>query len=157
MNSLIKIIKESKLFFALIGALGLVALFKETTKKKIFISFAIEDSNMRDLLVGQAQNSRSPFEFRDHSVYEPWDSAWKTHCREEIRNSDGVIALLSNKTWKADGQRWEIKCAVEEGIPIIGVHAYKKKDRRGVIPQELNGQKVMEWNWEEIIKFIDSI
>jgi len=157
MNSLIRIIKENKLLLGVLGALGLIALFKETSKKKIFISFAIEDSNMRDLLVGQAGNLRSPFEFRDRSVYEPWDSAWKTHCKEEIRKSDGIIALLSNKTWKADGQRWEIKCAVQEGIPIIGVHAYNKKNRRGAIPPELKGQKVIDWNWEEITKFMDAL
>ncbi len=157
MNSLIKIMKENKLLLTLLGTLGLVALFKETSKKKIFISFAIEDSNIRDLFVGQAENSLSPFEFRDCSVYEAWDNAWKTHCREEIRNSDGIIALISNKTWKADGQRWEIKCAVEEGIPIIGVHAYKSSNRRGAIPPELKGQKVVEWNWEEITGFMNTL
>ena len=145
---------ENRLLFAALGALGLVALFKQTGKKKIFISFAIEDSRARDLLVGQAKNTRSPFDFRDNSVYEPWDRAWKTHCREEIRDSNGVIVLLSNKTWNADGQRWEINCAVQEGIPIIGVHAYNKKKRRGAIPPELKRQKVIEWNWEEITRFL---
>ena len=33
--------------------------------KRIFISFAKEDSNLRDLLVGQAKNNHSPFEFVD--------------------------------------------------------------------------------------------
>jgi|GEM_PF-6546409 len=69
MNSLIKIVKDNKLFLTLLGTIGLVALFDNTNKKKIFISFAIEDSSMRDLFVGQAKNSRSPFEFRDRSVY----------------------------------------------------------------------------------------
>ena len=47
--------------------------------KRIFISFAIEDERLRDLLVGQARNEKSPFEFVDMSVKEPWDSAWKTN------------------------------------------------------------------------------
>ena len=45
------------------------------SKKRIFISFAIEDANLRDLLVGQVKNENSPFEFVDMSVKAPWDYA----------------------------------------------------------------------------------
>jgi len=37
-------------------------------KKRVFISFAIEDKNLRNMLVGQARNENSPFEFVDMSV-----------------------------------------------------------------------------------------
>ena len=53
--------------------------------KRVFISFAKEDSNLRDLLVGQARNNNSPFEFVDMSVKQAWDSAWKTNCRRKIK------------------------------------------------------------------------
>ena len=33
-------------------------------KKKLFISFAIEDEKYRDFLVAQAKNERTPFYFR---------------------------------------------------------------------------------------------
>jgi len=66
--------------------------------KRIFISFAVEDTKARDFLVGQARNAASPFELVDMSVKEPWDSAWKTKCRTKIKGCDGVIALLSKKT-----------------------------------------------------------
>jgi len=39
--------------------------------KRIFISFAIEDKELRTFLVGQARNENSPFEFTDMSVKEP--------------------------------------------------------------------------------------
>ena len=42
--------------------------------KRIFISFAVEDSNLRDLLVGQSKNDSCPFEFVDMSVKESWSS-----------------------------------------------------------------------------------
>ena len=44
--------------------------------KRIFISFAIEDENLRDFLRGQSRNTNSPFEFVDMSVKQPWDSQW---------------------------------------------------------------------------------
>jgi len=71
--------------------------------KRVFISFAKEDSTARDLLVGQARNENSPFEFFDMSVKEPWSTQWKTKCRNKIKGCDGVIALISKRTWNADG------------------------------------------------------
>ena len=122
---------------------------------RIFISFAVEDAQYRDMLRGQARNERSPFEFVDMSVKEPWDNQWKTMCRTKIKGCDGVIALLSKKTGNAEGARWEMKCAIEEGIPIIGVHIHK--DDKGAIPPELQGKKVIEWTWAGIKRFLDSL
>ena len=37
--------------------------------KRVFISFPEQDSNLRDLLVGQSKNTNSPFDFIDMSVH----------------------------------------------------------------------------------------
>jgi hypothetical protein len=125
------------------------------TMNRIFIAFAAEDANARTLLVGQARHEDSPFEFVDMSVKEPWDEQWKTRCRTKIKGCDGVIALLSRKTMQADGARWEMKCAKQENVPMIGVHIYK--DAKGEVPPELNGKKVIEWSWAGIAAFINSL
>ncbi len=116
-------------------------------KKKLFISFAIEDRKYRDLLVSQAKNERSPFSFVDMSVKEPWNEhIWKQKCRQKIQKCDGMIVLLSKNTWHASGLRWEIKCAKEEKIPVIGMHVKKKE--KGAIPPELSRKKVIDWTWD---------
>ena len=124
-------------------------------KNRIFISFAIEDSWARDFLVGHARNEDSPFEFVDMSVKEPWDKDWKVRCRTKIKGCDGVIAMLSKKTMRAEGALWEMKCANEEGIPMIGVHI--DSDDKGPIPASLIGKKVIEWTWDGIADFIDAL
>ena len=123
--------------------------------KRVFIAFAVEDETSRDFLVGQARNEKCPFEFVDMSVKEPWDEQWKTKCRTKIKGCDGAIALLSKKTMNADGARWEMKCAREEGKKVLGVHIYK--DDKGAVPPELNGCKVIEWTWDGIAAFINSL
>ena len=50
-------------------------------KKVIFVAFAIEDERQRDFLKGQSLNTKSPFEYVDMSVKEPYDSNWKDHVR----------------------------------------------------------------------------
>src|SRR2546425_2013058 len=124
-------------------------------KNRVFISFAIEDKWAREYLVGQARNEKTPFSFTDMSIKEPFDEKWKTRCRTVIKGCDGVIALLSTHTARADGAKWEMQCAVEEGIPIIGVHTDSKK--KGAIPPELARKKVIEWTWDGIAKFLNSL
>jgi hypothetical protein len=123
---------------------------------RIFVSFAIEDAFYRDRFVNQARDERSPFEFTDMSVKEPWEDSWKTRCRTKIRGCDGMIALLSRNTENASGARWEIKCAIEEGLPIIGVHIYKEWGKR-YSPPELYGRQIIDWTWNGIATFINGL
>lgn len=124
--------------------------------KRIFISFAIEDKTLRDFLVGQAKNEKSPFEFVDMSVKQPWDSAWKTKCRTKIKGCDGVLIIVTKNTKKADGQLWEIKCAKEEKIYCRGLWG-NTNDRPTSPPIELYGIRVVNWTWENIANWIDSL
>ena len=124
--------------------------------QRIFISFAIEDKVFRDFLVGQARNARSPFTFVDMSVKEPWSEKWKTQCRTRIKGCDGVIALVSKNTLRADGQLWEVRCAKEEGVPIRGI--YTSTDSRPArLPEEFSGIMVMNWTWSNISGFVESL
>nr|VFJ57774.1 MAG: TIR domain-containing protein [Candidatus Kentron sp. DK] len=122
-----------------------------THKKVIFVAFAIEDERQRDFLKGQSLNTRSPFEYIDMSVKEPYDSNWKERVRTRIRRSDGVIALVSSSSLTSSGQKWEISCAKEEGKAILGIWAYTD-DRTN-----LSGVNTRVWGWESIGNFIDSL
>lgn len=124
--------------------------------KKIFISFAIEDEYLRDFLKGQSKNENSPFEFVDMSVKKPWDLQWKTNCRTRIKGCDGVISIVTKNTKNADGQIWEMKCAKDENIPIIGI--YGNNSHSGVtIPSKCGYVRLMDWTWPNISKWIDNI
>ena len=74
-------------------------------KKIVFVAFAIEDEKQRDLLKGQALNTKSPFEYIDMSVKEPYTNEWKERVRTRIRRSDGVIALISKNSLSSSGEK----------------------------------------------------
>jgi hypothetical protein len=84
----------------------------------------------------------------------PWDRDWKERCRTRIKGCDGVIAMLSRNPLTATGQRWEITCAKEERIPLMGayIHANDKSS-----PPEMNSIKKIIWIWDGIRQFIDSL
>ncbi len=123
--------------------------------KKIFTSFAFEDKTKRDLFVGQAKNKKVPYELVDMSVKRPWDTTWKTKCRTRIKGCDGVIVLIAKNLKKADGAKWEIKCAKEENIPILGIYL----DGNTILdtPDELNGKKKIQWTWSGIAEFVNGL
>jgi hypothetical protein len=122
---------------------------------RVFISFAIEDKWAKEYLAGQARNAKTPFSFTDMSIKEPFDEKWKTRCRSVIKGCDGVIALLSTKTAKAEGARWEMRCAIEERIPVIGMHTDSRN--KGAVPPELSNSKIIEWGWDGIAKFLNNL
>ena len=119
--------------------------------KIIFVAFAIEDKLQRDLLKGQSLNTKSPFEYVDMSVKDPYDKDWKDRVRTRIRRSDGVIALVSSDSLTSTGQKWEIQCAKEEKVPLRGIWAYTD-DRT-----KLDGVNTVVWTWDNIKSFIDSL
>ncbi len=122
--------------------------------KRIFISFAIEDKSLRDFLVGQGKNKRSSFSFVDMSVKQPWSDSWKTRCRTKIKGCDGVIGIITNNTPKASGQLWELKCAYEEGVPVLLI--YGNQDRP-TLPDPIKGKRVLTWTWDNIASFLDDL
>lgn len=64
---------------------------KKVRRKRVFISFAIEDVIYRDHLVDQARKKHSPFDFIDMSVKKEWNqNEWKDRCRTKIKRCDGV-------------------------------------------------------------------
>ena len=122
--------------------------------KTVFIAFAKEDESTRNLFTGQRVHPDTPFEFTDMSVKEPYSSEWKAKVRARIRRSDGVVALISRNTPKATGQLWEISCAVEEGVPVIGIwieDGYRTK------PTEMGSAPCVAWTWDNVANFIDGL
>ena len=122
---------------------------------RVFISFAIEDKNLRDLLRGQSLNTRTPFEFTDMSVKEPWNSEWKTQCRTRIKSCNGVIGIITANTPKADGQIWELKCAYEEQVSVLLI--YGNSSRPSWTPDIIAGKRVHLWSWDTIANFISGL
>ncbi len=122
--------------------------------KRIFTAFAIEDKSYRDLVVGQAKLERSPFEFTDMSVKEPWSEAWKTRCRTRMRGCDGIVALISKNTGAAAGQLWEIQCAYDENKPLLLMWI---NDERPALPDLLKGKRINVWSWDNLKTFISKL
>jgi hypothetical protein len=116
----------------------------------------MEDKVRRDQLKEQAKRKKSPFEYIDMSAKKAWkEDEWQKRCRTKIKRSDAVIALISKKTYHASGARWEMKCAQEEGKPVLGIQV--KWNNPGAKPPELGNNPLVKWSWANISEFLKAI
>lgn len=122
-----------------------------TSKKTIFVAFAIEDQNVRDMIKGQSLHTDTPFEYIDMSVKEAYDSNWKEKVRVRILRSHGVLAVVTKNSKISTGQKWEIACAQELGVPVRGIWAYKDDHT------QIAGVTTMTWTWPNIGNWINSL
>lgn len=120
-------------------------------KKVVFIAFAMKDEKIRNMIKGQALNTKSPFEYIDMSVKDAYNAEWKKRVRTRILRSHGVLAIVSKSSLRSSGQKWEIGCAKEEKVPLRGIWAYKG-DRTNLV-----GVNTMVWTWPNIAKWIDGL
>lgn len=125
---------------------------------RVFTSFAFEDNDLRHLLSGQEKNSSNDIEFTGYSVQYPWDSSWKINCRARIKSCRGVIGIITKNTPNADGQIWELKCAVAEALPLLLIHGHPEPaDRLTVLPAPIRRNKIHGWTHTIVARFLDSL
>ena len=67
-----------------------------------------------------------------------------------------MIALVSKNTARSDGERWEVACANEEKVPVRGMYI-DSDNKPATLPTEFSGVRVVEWGWNNIASFINSL
>jgi hypothetical protein len=116
-------------------------------KKRVFISFDYDNNlDLKNLLVGQAKNSDSPFEISDWSLKESapqWD--WESKAEAKIKNVDIVVVITGTYTYRASGVLKEIALARKHNKKIVQVK-----------PQGTNPDRVVDagvlydWTWDNL-------
>lgn len=119
---------------------------------RAFISFEMEDRWARDFLVRQAKDERNDIQFVDYSVQNPWDSSWKTQCRERIGRTKGTIVLIGPTTHKSDAVLWEIAETSRQGHYMFGIQI--SSGNTYPVPHGLPSANVIRWDFKQIIKWL---
>jgi len=125
---------------------------KVMPKSRVFISFDYDnDKGIKELLVGQAKNSDTPFEIADWSIKDHLTGDWKEKARAKIKKTDQVVVLCGQNN--ATGVNAEVKLAQEENIPYFLLKGYK--DKKCVPPKTAKStDKMYNWTWDNLKKLI---
>lgn len=119
-------------------------------KIKVFTSFDYDhDSELRDFLIGQAKNDKSPFEISDYSLKGELSGDWKAKIKERIKKVDQVAVICGEHTDTATGVSAEVLISQELGKPY-----FLLKGRNGKIcvkPKAAkSSDKIYSWTWENL-------
>jgi hypothetical protein len=117
---------------------------------RAFISFEMEDKWARDFLVQHAKDKRTDIEFMDYSVQNPWDSSWKTNCRQRIARTKGTIVLIGRTTYKSEAVLWEINETQRQGNYIFGIQI--NRDNIHAIPKGLDPAGIIRWDFDKLVQ-----
>lgn len=119
-------------------------------KTRSFISFDYDhDSDLKNILVGQAKNPDSPFEITDMSIKEAIAKDWKENARRRIKECDVVIVICGKHTNTATGVSAEVKIAQEENIPYFLLRG--RSGEKCIKPTAAkDSDKIYNWNWDNL-------
>jgi len=124
--------------------------------RNVFLSFAMEDQLLVTLFRGQAKNGRLSLEFRDYSIKEPFDSAWKTNCERILRQCSATMCLVGTQTNRSAAVDWELRKSRELGL---GLMAVRLDSAVTVYPRALAefGVNVLPWDIARIMNELEQI
>jgi hypothetical protein len=112
----------------------------------------MEDKWARDFLVQHAKDRRNDISFVDYSVQDPFDSSWKTQCKERIARTKGTIVLVGPTTYKSDAVLWEIAETLRQGNYMFGIQI--NKDKTHTVPVGVPPTNVIRWDFAKIVEWL---
>ena len=125
------------------------------TKTPVFISFDYDhDARLKDLLVGQAKNSDSPFFIEDWSIKEEM-KGWKADAERRIQRSKLVLAICGRHTSSAVGVAAEIGIARQVGVRVILLRGYKDGKVERPAGTSWFFDTMHDWTWDNLRRLTD--
>ena len=124
--------------------------------RNVFISFHVEDEPQVNLLRAQARDADFGMEFRDYSVKEPFDEAWKSNCRQQLSLTSLTICMIGPETATREAVIWELEESFRQGKKVIGVRIYRDRDDPIPAPLIEHRSAVVFWNRDAIRNHLDS-
>ena len=124
--------------------------------RNVFLSFAMEDQQLARAFRAQAKSSRSALEFRDYSVKEPFERAWKTNVERLLRMCSATICLVGSSTWRSEAVNWEIRKSSKLGKRVVAVKLAPGVKRHPAALKEL-GVRPVPWKIDAIMREIDRV
>jgi hypothetical protein len=123
---------------------------------RAFISFDFDhNEGQKNYFVGQARNSRTPFNIQDWSSKEEvTQNRWKEIIEDKLKRCNLMIVLVGKSMSTATGVDREIEMAQKNDVPFFGVYV-DGADSYSTLPNGLSRYRVIPWTWDGVAEMID--
>ena len=127
-------------------------------KLRVFISFDFDnDKELKDALVGQANNSNSPFDFLDWSLKEAApEKQWRDQAAGAIQRADLILVICGQNTHKANGVKAEVSIAKGQHKYVAYMHG--RPNVTCQLPENAHhGAQKFDWSWRNLEELLDRV
>lgn len=126
-------------------------------KHKLFVSHSWsrddELSNLTNLLNARGYYNFEFTEFRKHNSVDSINTEYiKKRIRENILDSNVVLAIAAVSSSYSDWIEYELRKAKEYGVKIIGIKPYGNSYVSSVVSEY--AEEIVNWNTESIVSAI---
>ena len=115
-------------------------------KRNVFLSFTTEDKEVADLFRSQIENRQPDVAFRDYSIKEAFEQAWKTNVERLIRACSATVCLIGKTTHRSRAVDWEVRKSVELNKCVMAVSIQPTETI--VVPSALVEVRVKALSWD---------
>ncbi|HNY25501.1 MAG TPA: TIR domain-containing protein [Alphaproteobacteria bacterium] len=130
---------------------------------RVFVSFDYDnDKNMKNVFTAQAKNDKIAFDFADFSCKETLpQSKWEEMIKNKINTCNVLLVLVSTHSVQATGVKKEIKMAVDQNVPVIGIYLPDSNgnywsSKNATLPEGLYSSNCETWTAENVQSLIDN-
>jgi|SRR3989344_2261804 len=125
-------------------------------KKRVFISFHMDDLHAKTLLIEQAKSDKFDLEFINYALNEPFETKWKTQCEGRINQASVTICLIGRQTYSREAVIWELNKSYELGKKVFGIVIYRKEQNYWPQPLITYKSPVYYWDIPTIVNALNS-
>jgi len=125
---------------------------------RVFISFDFDHNEKeKHLFVGQAKNSKTPFNIEDWSSKASLpQSQWEKLIEDKINKLNIVLVLVGKNMASAAGVVKEISFADKNDVPVFGVYV-DGAGTSSTLPSGLQRNRTISWDWGDIANAINQL
>lgn len=128
------------------------------TTNRVFISFALKDTELRDKLIEQLKQTHPDLNIVFMPEKKSWESAWKAECQGQVDGCDGTIGIITKNTSRADGQLWELRCALDAQMKLLLVGDDEVCEMSAKkLPELIRDEDILPWNSSSISSFLNRL
>lgn len=125
---------------------------------RAFISFDFDNNEgQKKYFVGQAVNSKTPFNIQDWSSKSSLpQTQWEALIEEKINKCNMLIVLVGKSMSTATGVKKETAFAKKNNVPVFGVYV-DGAGTTSTLPEGLQRNRVIAWDWAKIASAINQM
>ncbi|MBK7352926.1 MAG: hypothetical protein IPI97_06650 [Nitrosomonas sp.] len=125
---------------------------------RVFISFALRDTELRDKLIEQLKQTHPELNIVFMSEKKSWENSWKAECQGQVDGCDGAIGIITKNISRADGQLWELRCVLEAQMKLLLIGDDEVCEMSAKkLPELIRDEDILPWGSSSISSFLNRL